>query len=204
MTTAASLPALPPTVLGYPRIGPNREIKKALEAHWSGGGVTDLITAISQHRHDTAEHLSQLGLETDSSVPFDGAVIDQVLDASVLLGLVPRRFRDAGFRDVDPDSAEGLGLISALARGTDELEPLELTKWFDTNYHYYVPEIESENGFSPQAEALATRFRGIVDAAGSVPRPCLLGPISFLLLAKSIGQHARFDRLAELDRNSVV
>ncbi|MDZ5077742.1 5-methyltetrahydropteroyltriglutamate--homocysteine S-methyltransferase [Nesterenkonia sp. HG001] len=213
MTTAPPTHALPPTVLGYPRIGPDREIKKALEAHWGGGDVAALIEAITSHRRRTLDHLVGLGLEEESAVPADGAVIDQVLDASVLLGLVPRRFRDAGFAAVAPDAPEGLTLISALARGTSEVEPLELTKWFDTNYHYYVPEIEADVAFAPQAAALTDRFRAFRElaeqsdrtvGAAPLPRPTLLGPVSFLVLAKSVGaaaetsQAARFDRLEEL------
>ncbi|GAB3186865.1 5-methyltetrahydropteroyltriglutamate--homocysteine S-methyltransferase [Nesterenkonia suensis] len=213
----AQVPALPATVLGYPRIGPNREIKKALEAHWRGGDVAALREAVRAHRTRTLGHLAGLGLEADSAIPADGAVIDQVLDASVLLGLVPRRFREAGFSAASPDSGEGLALVSALARGTSTVEPLELTKWFDTNYHYYVPEIEPDVAFSPQPDAVAERFRTFRDlaaetAGAALPRPTLLGPVSFLLLAKavssaespadgtdgSLAQESRFDRLDEL------
>ncbi|MDN5655889.1 MAG: 5-methyltetrahydropteroyltriglutamate--homocysteine S-methyltransferase, partial [Kocuria sp.] len=191
---------MPSTILGYPRIGPHREIKRALEAHWRGGDVAELISAISTHRTRTVEHLSQLGLAGESAVPFDGAVIDQVLDASVLLGLVPARFREAGFTAADPDSGAGLELLAALSRGTETLEPLELTKWFDTNYHYYVPELEDGVGFAPAAEALSARVRDLVEQTGTTVRPTLVGPVSFLLLAKTAAGSTtpRFDRLDEL------
>ncbi|OSM42231.1 hypothetical protein BCY76_015620, partial [Nesterenkonia sp. PF2B19] len=213
----AQVPALPATVLGYPRIGPNREIKKALEAHWRGGDVAALREAIRAHRARTLGRLAGLGLKSDSAIPADGAVIDQVLDASVLLGLVPRRFREAGFSATSPDTGEGLALVSALARGTSTVEPLELTKWFDTNYHYYVPEIEPDVAFSAQTDAVVERFRAFRDlaaetAGAALPRPTLLGPVSFLLLAKAVSsaesptggtdgalaQESRFDRLDEL------
>ncbi|WP_010523582.1 5-methyltetrahydropteroyltriglutamate--homocysteine S-methyltransferase [Nesterenkonia sp. F] len=197
---SAATAGVPSTILGYPRIGPHREIKRALEAHWRGGDVAELISAISTHRTRTVEHLSQLGLAGESAVPFDGAVIDQVLDASVLLGLVPARFREAGFTAADPDSGAGLELLAALSRGTETLEPLELTKWFDTNYHYYVPELEDGVGFAPAAEALSARVRDLVEQTGTTLRPTLVGPVSFLLLAKTAaGSTApRFDRLDEL------
>ncbi|ROR74150.1 5-methyltetrahydropteroyltriglutamate--homocysteine S-methyltransferase [Bogoriella caseilytica] len=197
---------LPTTVLGYPRIGPDREMKKALEAYWGGGDPAALSAALSSQRERTLQHLQGLGLRGDGAVPADGAAIDQVLDAAVLLGVVPARFRAAGLRPVDPDSHDGLALVSALARGTEELAPLELTKWFDTNYHYYVPELEPGARFAPQGEAVARRYRAFADASADLPRLTLLGPVSFLLLAKVTtgaleggAAHGRTDPRSRLD-----
>ena len=194
----------PTTILGYPRIGPNREIKRALEPFWSGGPVSELQDVISAHRISTAQHLRDLGLSGSSAVPQDGAVIDHVLDLSALMGIVPIRFRDAGHSPAPVDSAEGLSLITALSRGTDAVEPLELTKWFDTNYHYYVPELEEAQSFSPDVETAVGRFTTLREATGITARPALVGPVTFLLLSKSVSektpQSSRLQFLNELVR----
>ncbi len=191
--------ALPHTILGYPRIGPDREIKTALEARWSGGAAPDLVEAIAAHRRRTITRLQELGLQAPYSVPAEASVIDQVLDTSVLLSQVPARFRDRGFTPEDPDTPAGLDLITALSRGTETLEPLELTKWFDTNYHYYVPELETEQSFQAQTAAVTRRFREQSQNADAPLRPVLLGPLTFLLLAKTADSEARgrLNRLSE-------
>ena len=113
------------TILGYPRIGADRELKRALEAHWAGRTTaTRLEAACRELRLATARRLAGLGLDpADGSVPSPFSPYDHVLDAAVMLGLVP--------------AAEYFGA----ARGDASRPPLETTKWFDTNYHYLVPEV---------------------------------------------------------------
>src|SRR5689334_12862751 len=122
----------PATVLGYPRIGPRRELKRALEAYWAGPpdptALRDVGAAV---RADTWRRLAARGLTSLPSNTF--SYYDHLLDAAVLVDAVPDRFRDAGD---DP-----LDVLFAMARGTDALAPLPMTKWFDTNYHALVPEI---------------------------------------------------------------
>ncbi|MGO2002798.1 5-methyltetrahydropteroyltriglutamate--homocysteine S-methyltransferase [Arthrobacter rhombi] len=185
------------TILGYPRIGPNRELKKALDAHWAGNlDTAGLQSASRELQENTISRLTELGLSaTDSSIPADFSLYDQVLDATVALGALPSRFADLAGPDGSIDTA---GYFT-LARGDAERQPLEMTKWFDTNYHYLVPEIGPRTTFAPLAHALTTlisEHRG----AGRTLRPVLVGPVTYLLLAKAEdGAPAGFDPLERLD-----
>ena len=160
------------TVLGYPRIGAQRELKKATEAFWAGRetrvGLTDTAAAL---RRQTWETLRDAGLSGIPSNTF--SLYDHVLDTAVMVNAVPERF--AGL--------DGLNAYFAMARGAEGIAPLELTKWFDTNYHYLVPEIGPGTDLrladcKPVLEYLQARSLGIET------RPVLLGPLSFLLLSK--------------------
>jgi len=121
------------TILAYPRIGRNRELKRALEARWAGRITeAELIQAANDLRKENLARLVELGLNpSDASLADAPSLYDHVLDATILLGAIPPRF--AG--------RQGLDLYFALARGDDKVGPEEMTKWFDTNYHYLVPEI---------------------------------------------------------------
>ena len=160
------------TVLGYPRIGGRRELKKVTEAFWAGrSGAGELEDTAAALRRGTWETLRDAGLALVPSNTF--SLYDHVLDTAVLFGAVPGRF--AGL--------SGLAGYFAMARGADGIQPLELTKWFDTNYHYLVPELGPGTklrlaGDKPLREYAEARSLGIQT------RPVLLGPLSFLLLAK--------------------
>jgi 5-methyltetrahydropteroyltriglutamate--homocysteine methyltransferase len=160
------------TVLGYPRIGAQRELKKATEGFWAGRNTAaDLEAAAAGLRRQTWESLRDAGLAGIPSNTF--SLYDQVLDAAVMVNAVPQRFT----------GLDGLDAYFAMARGADRMAPLELTKWFDTNYHYLVPELGPDTdlrlaGDKPLREYLEARSYGIET------RPVLLGPVSFLLLAK--------------------
>ena len=137
------------TVLGTPRIGPNRELKKAVEAYWAGRldarALAD-VAADLRRRDWTA--LRDAGID---SVPVNTfSYYDQVLDTAVMLGALPERVAAI----TDP-----LDRYFAAARGTDAVAPLELTKWFDTNYHYLVPEIAPQTTFALDAIEGAGRTR---------------------------------------------
>src|SRR3954469_14849323 len=132
-------PAFPHgTILGYPRIGPQRELKRAVESHWSGAADEATLEATAaQLRRATRERLVALGLgATDSSIPESFSYYDQVLDAATTVGALPERFADL----VEGGTVDLRGYFT-LARGEGDRAPLEMTKWFDTNYHYLVPEI---------------------------------------------------------------
>ena len=176
-------PAFPRgTILGYPRIGRRRELKRAVEAHWAG--KTDAATleqTASDLRRATRERLAELGLgRDDSSIPESFSYYDQVLDAAIAVGAVPERFH----RLQDEAGRVDLAGYFTIARGEGEDAPLEMTKWFDSNYHYLVPEIGPDTAFAPYADALVAQVRE-ARAAGFVTRPVLVGPVTFLLLAKA-------------------
>jgi 5-methyltetrahydropteroyltriglutamate--homocysteine methyltransferase len=179
------------TYSGFPRIGLKRELKRALESHWRGEITADAL-------RNTARELRQRHWQLASDagadvVPCnDFSLYDHVLDTAVLFDAIPDRYR--------PVFASGrLDGYFAMARGHKrnghDLHALEMTKWFDTNYHYLVPELQSGQSFrlvgdKPLAEFLEAR------ALGHQARPVLLGPVSFLLLSKAVDGS---DRLALLD-----
>ncbi len=161
--------------LGFPRIGKNRELKKALEAYWAGR--TDLATLQKTARQMRADHWTlQKDLGIDHIPSNDFSYYDQVLDTTCMVGAVPSRFQFSG-STVDPDT------YFAMARGNAKAAPMEMTKWFDTNYHYIVPEFEDDQQFALASSKAIGEFTEARDL-GLLTRPVLLGPISYLLLGK--------------------
>ena len=172
-------------VLGFPRIGPDRELKQALESFWR-----DETTAAELEQVASGLRRSQLNAATAAGIDVlpsnDFSLYDHVLDAALLVGAVPDRF--AGF------AAGSLELMFAMARGAGETVPLEMTKWYDTNYHYLVPEIGPGTDFALHADK---PLGELADAPGT--RPVLVGPVSLLTLAKGAEPGARpLDRLEPL------
>ena len=158
------------TIEGYPRIGANRELKRALESYWAGRIDVETFRSTARAlRVNNYNHLRDLGLTEDYAIPADVALYDQVLDTALTVGLVP------GGVDLDEEFA--------LARGNDTRVPLEMTKWFDTNYHYLVPEIEA----GQEIKAVPERILRIVEEAaeaGHKVRPFLVGPVTLIALSK--------------------
>jgi 5-methyltetrahydropteroyltriglutamate--homocysteine methyltransferase len=197
---ATTVPAfLTGTILGYPRIARRRELKKAVEAFWAGRiDAAELEAAAAELRRATRERLVGLGLGgTDSSIPESFSFYDQVLDAQVAVGAIPTRFQDL----VDADGHLDLAGYFTLARGDGENLPLEMTKWFDSNYHYLVPEIGPDTNFRLASDRIVREFEEAV-ADGFLTRPVIVGPVTLLLLAKAAsdapaGFHP-LDRLADL------
>ncbi|WP_028937983.1 5-methyltetrahydropteroyltriglutamate--homocysteine S-methyltransferase [Pseudonocardia spinosispora] len=166
---------LGPTVLGYPRIGPKRELKRAVESYWAGKSDLDALRhAAAELRRTTWTELSEAGL---GSVPGNTfSYYDQVLDAALTVGAVPDRFAELNLRDED--------LLFAMARGTEGVPAMELTKFFDTNYHYLVPELGPDTNFELFDRKPVREYLEAV-GVGVQTRPVLLGPVTFLLLAKA-------------------
>ncbi|MDH6285288.1 5-methyltetrahydropteroyltriglutamate--homocysteine S-methyltransferase [Rhodococcus opacus] len=176
------------TVLGSPRIGPNRELKKAVESYWAGRLDAEALDALARDlRRQTWTSLRDAGLD---SVPVNTfSYYDHVLDTAAMLGALPDRV--AG---IESD----LDRYFAAARGNDTVAPLEMTKWFDTNYHYLVPEISPTTTFALDPSKV---LRELEEArALDIPaRPVVVGPVTFLLLSKAVGSDAPLlDRLDEL------
>ncbi|KJL44284.1 5-methyltetrahydropteroyltriglutamate--homocysteine S-methyltransferase [Microbacterium trichothecenolyticum] len=185
------------TILGYPRIGRRRELKRAVEAYWAG--TADAVTleqTAAALRRATRERLAALGLgRDDSSIPESFSFYDQVHDAAVTVGALPERF--AALRDAD--GAIGLDAYFTAARGAGDDAPLEMTKWFDTNYHYLVPEIGPETVFSLSSDRFARQVAE-AKADGFTVRPVIVGPVTLLALAKATYSSPRgFDPLSRLD-----
>ncbi len=187
------------TILGYPRIGRRRELKKAVESFWAGRITADeLEAAAAQLRAVTRSRLVELGLgKTDSSIPEAFSYYDQVLDAAVTVGAVPTRFE----RLVRADGTVDLAGYFTIARGEGQDTPAEMTKWFDSNYHYLVPEIGPETNFRLASDRL---IREVAEAttSGYRTRPVIVGPVTFLLLSKASenapADYRPLDRLEDL------
>ncbi|TDB90790.1 5-methyltetrahydropteroyltriglutamate--homocysteine S-methyltransferase [Actinomadura sp. KC216] len=163
------------TILGYPRIGPRRELKFATEDFWAGRIDADALKAKgAELRADGWTSLRDAGLDAIPSNTF--SFYDQVLDTSVLVDAVPDRYRHL----------TGFDRYFAMARGAQDVPPLEMTKWFDTNYHYIVPELGPGTRFrlaDGSAAKPLVEYRE-AKALGIETRPVLVGPLSYLLLAK--------------------
>ena len=187
------------TILGYPRIGRRRELKKAVEAFWAGTITADELEAkAAELRSVTRARLASLGLgKTDSSIPEAFSYYDQVLDAAVTFGAVPTRFSSL----VAADGSLDLAGYFTIARGEGDNVPAEMTKWFDSNYHYLVPEIGPETKFSFASDRLV---REVAEAttSGYRTRPVIVGPVTFLLLSKpsesAAADYRPLDRLDDL------
>jgi 5-methyltetrahydropteroyltriglutamate--homocysteine methyltransferase len=173
------------SVHGFPRIGRRRELKFATERHWAGEvSVEELAEAARAIRCANWVLMREAGVDLIPSGDF--SLYDQVLDVTALVGAVPERFGhdDAYF---------------AMARGTADAPAMEMTKWFDTNYHFIVPELGSETSFEMSAtkpfdEYLEARELGIQT------KPVLVGPVTYLLLSKPAeGASEDFDPLSLLD-----
>jgi 5-methyltetrahydropteroyltriglutamate--homocysteine methyltransferase len=194
------------TISGFPRIGDRRELKTATEGYWAGRVPAEELEATARElRRQTWTFLRDAGLGQVPSNHF--SLYDQVLDTCVLVGAVPERHRrgiDRGPRLEAPElprQAVDLDTYFAMARGRDDATAMEMTKWFDTNYHYLVPELGPEVEFRLAAEPKPLAELAEARELGIATRPVLLGPVTFLLLAKGTGADtgAGFDRLSLLD-----
>jgi 5-methyltetrahydropteroyltriglutamate--homocysteine methyltransferase len=192
--------------LGFPRIGPRRELKTALESYWAG--KTDqaaLLAAAADLRSKAWAHQRDLGAGIIPSNDF--SLYDHVLDTSAMVGAIPSIYGWTG-------GEIGLETYFALARGAqgevahegcahghahdgEGVPAAEMTKWFDTNYHYLVPEFTADQAFQLASTKAVQEYRE-AKARGLETRPVLLGPVTYLLLGKTRG--ADFEPLSLLPR----
>src|SRR5881275_2853373 len=178
--------------LGFPHLGAARELKRATEGYWSGKvSQADLLKtgAALRERHWRLQQDAGMDLVPSN----DFSYYDRVLDTCALVGAVPKRYGWAGGPvDVDTYFAMARGVQS----GGRDVTAMEMTKWFDTNYHYLVPEFEPGQAFRLSSSKPVDEFQE-AKALGIHTKPVLIGPVTFLLLGKA--RTARFDRLALLD-----
>ncbi len=164
------------TNLGFPRIGAKRELKKALESYWSKGISKDELYKVGAELRRINWQM-QLDADLDHIPSNDFTYYDHVLATAVLVGAVPARYGWDGKSNVDIDT------FFAMARGNEKVGAMEMTKWFDTNYHYIVPEFSKDQAFKLSGDRPMVAFEEAKDM-GITTRPVLLGPVSFLLLGK--------------------
>ncbi|MFB7455340.1 5-methyltetrahydropteroyltriglutamate--homocysteine S-methyltransferase [Streptomyces sp. NPDC056188] len=192
MTTKSAAAAARATVYGYPRQGRGRELKKAVEGYWKGRVTADTLRATAAELR-RANWRALAGAGVDEIPTGDFSYYDHMLDTTVMVGAVPARHRDA----VAADPLDG---YFAMARGTQDVAPLEMTKWFDTNYHYLVPELGPDTVFTADSAKQVAELEEAL-GLGLTARPVLVGPVTYLLLAKPApGVAADFDPLTLLDR----
>ncbi|PZP85226.1 MAG: 5-methyltetrahydropteroyltriglutamate--homocysteine S-methyltransferase [Azospirillum brasilense] len=167
-------------ILGFPRIGAQRELKKSLESYWKGDvSQSDLLATAKAIRSENWKRMKDAGI--DHIPTGDFAFYDQVLNHSLMFGVVPSRY-DA-LKGQDP-----LTLYFAMARGHQkdgvDVVACEMTKWFDTNYHYIVPEFSADTEFKLGFAPAVDEFKE-ARAQGFNARPVIIGPVSYLSLGKS-------------------
>ena len=178
--------------IGYPRIGEKRELKRALESYWSGrSNEAELEESAKQLREARWRDQAKAGIPCPPSSDF--SLYDHVLDTTAMLGAVPSRF---GWSGEDVDLATYFAMARGLTRNGRDEPPMEMTKWFDTNYHFIVPELEADQVFQLSSRKAVDEYRE-AKALGIETRPVLLGPVSFLWLSKCA--RASFDKLDLLD-----
>ncbi|MBA1278153.1 MULTISPECIES: 5-methyltetrahydropteroyltriglutamate--homocysteine S-methyltransferase [Pseudomonadaceae] len=180
--------------LGFPRIGADRELKKALEAYWKGDLDEGELRRVGREMR-AAHWRLQAEAGIDLLPVGDFAWYDQVLTHSLMFGVVPERFRPA-------DGAPTLDTLFAMARGVTKSccgagQAQEMTKWFDTNYHYLVPEFTADQQFSLSWTQLLEEVEE-AKALGHAIKPVLIGPLTYLWLGKAKGE--AFDKLDLLER----
>jgi 5-methyltetrahydropteroyltriglutamate--homocysteine methyltransferase len=177
--------------LGYPRIGNHRELKKACEQYWAGK-----IEALQLEQTARSIRSTNWQLQKNAGIDWipvnDFSFYDQVLDTCLMTGAIPERYHSL----VEDLQVNRLDLLFAMARGFQKNEyditAMEMTKWFDTNYHYIVPEFTRSQKFSFFQDKIVREFLE-AKGQGILAKPVLLGPVSFLLLGKEKG--SEFDRL---------
>lgn len=182
--------------LGYPRIGSQRKLKKASEQYWAGKlPLEQLLLTGKNIRHQNWQLQKNAGIDL---IPCnDFSFYDQVLDTSLMVGAIPKRYRTL----MEEKQLSNIDLLFAMARGYQkdgyDITAMEMTKWFDTNYHYIVPEFTANQKFTLCSNKAVNEF---IEAKqdGFNAKPVLLGPISYLLLGKE--KEEGFHRL-ELIKN---
>lgn len=182
--------------LGYPRIGSNRELKKSLEHYWSGKVQAErLVQAGKDIRADNWAMQREAGIDLIPSNDF--SFYDQVLDLSLTLGNIPKRYHPVILNKKNTE----LDLYFAMARGYQEdgldITAMEMTKWFDTNYHYIVPEFHQNQSFKLFSTKVIDEYNE-AKRLGIKTKPVLIGPVTYLLIGKE--KESGFHRI-ELIKN---
>src|SRR5919108_498605 len=183
-------------IAGFPRIGPRRELKFATEGYWRGEvSEPELLAVAKRIRLENWRLMQQAGIDLIPSNDF--SLYDHVLDTAALVGAVPGRYEHDG-------GQVALDTYFAMARGRQDggvdVTAMEMTKWFDTNYHYIVPELGPDTRFSLSSDKPFAEHAEAMEELGIDTIPVLVGPVSFLLLGKSAdGVPEDFDRLSLLD-----
>ncbi|KAG6503945.1 hypothetical protein ZIOFF_036269 [Zingiber officinale] len=178
-------------IVGYPRMGPKRELKFALESFWDGkSSADDLQKVAAELRSSIWKQMADAGIKYIPSNTF--SYYDQVLDTTAMVGAVPERYNYTG-------GEIGFDIYFSMARGNASVPAMEMTKWFDTNYHFIVPELGPHTKFSYSSRKAVSEYKE-AKALGIETVPILIGPVTYLLLSKpSRGAEKSFSPLSLLE-----
>lgn len=177
--------------LGYPRIGGQRELKKSCENYWAAKTTYKNVLQVGKNiRHENWQMQKEAGIDIIPSNDF--SFYDQVLDHSLSFGAIPKRYNEVILKKGNTE----LDLYFAMARGYQkdglDIVAMEMTKWFDTNYHYIVPEFSKDQSFKLFSTKVIDEFYE-AKQLGIITKPVLIGPVSYLLLGKE--KEAGFERI---------
>ena len=173
-------------VIGFARIGEQRELKKALESYWAKkSDFTEVQKVASALKHRHWNYQKNAGIEYVSSNDF--SLYDNMLDMAVTLGAIPKRFQ----------SLQGEELYFAMARGNQNAVAMEMTKWFNTNYHYIVPELSLEDSYKLNAAKIISEYKE-AKAHGIKTKINIIGPITFLGLSKRVDGGDTFELYSKI------
>ncbi|MCF0072865.1 5-methyltetrahydropteroyltriglutamate--homocysteine S-methyltransferase [Dyadobacter sp. CY261] len=186
--------------LGYPRIGGQRQLKKACEQYWAGKIGFAALSHIAE-KIKVENWQTQLDAGIDLIPCNDFSLYDQTLDTSLLLGAIPQRYQAVLSQSGDNREVD---LYFAMARGYQknglDITAMEMTKWLDTNYHYIVPEFKADQQFRISNENIFNEYTKAIQVVGQKAKPVLIGPVSYLLLGKE--KEEGFERI-DLIKNLV-
>ncbi len=173
-------------VIGFPRIGEKRELKFALESYWSGKSDFSEVEHVAKElRKRHWLYQKEAGIDLISVNDF--SLYDNMLDTAIMLGAIPKRFCD--LKDEE--------LYFSMARGNDTAVAMEMTKWFNTNYHYIVPELSPQDTYKLNAEKIINEYKEAKEL-GIKPKVNIIGPITFLALSKRIDRGDTYELLGKI------
>ena len=173
-------------VIGFPRIGEKRELKFALESYWSGKSDFSEVERVAKElRKRHWLYQKEAGIDLISVNDF--SLYDNMLDTAIMLGAIPKRFCD--LKDEE--------LYFSMARGNDTAVAMEMTKWFNTNYHYIVPELSPQDTYKLNAEKIINEYKEAKEL-GIKPKVNIIGPITFLALSKRIDRGDTYELLGKI------
>lgn len=173
-------------IVGYPRIGEKRELKRALEAYWAGNSNFDEVEKVAKELKERHwNYQKEAGISLIASNDF--SYYDTMLDTIYMLGLAPKRF----------DGLSNEELYFSMARGNKDSVAMEMTKWFNTNYHYIVPEISKNSKCTLDSSKVVSEFQE-AKALGIKTKINLIGPITFLALSKGVDGYDVFGKFDEI------
>ncbi|NOX14467.1 MAG: 5-methyltetrahydropteroyltriglutamate--homocysteine S-methyltransferase [Epsilonproteobacteria bacterium] len=173
-------------IIGFPRIGEQRELKKVLESFWSKQcPFSDVTKVASQLKEKHWNYQKDAGIDYISSNDF--SLYDNILDTSIMLNAIPKRFQN--LKDEE--------LYFAMARGNEKNVAMEMTKWFNTNYHYIVPELSLEDNYKLNSQKTINEYNE-AKKLGIKTKINLIGPITFLALSKRVDRGDTYELLGKI------